>query len=226
MGHNPGMATAAAALHVAPSLDDGLALRYFPVTSADGTELAGVDQRRGRTDRAAVQRPGHQPLQLAGAARPRLRGARHLVEPPRHRRLRTPARPRGRRHRRLRRGRRRGDGRRGHRRVRADGLVDGREHDVRGGRRAPRAGHRPVRRRRRAGRHVLLDGCADPACPARCASRSRQRRADAQAGRPAPHGDRLPAADRPAHPTRCSATPASCCRCPTRSWPGGRSGSS
>jgi len=39
VGHNPDMATAAASLHVAPSLDDGLALRYFPVTSQDGTEL-------------------------------------------------------------------------------------------------------------------------------------------------------------------------------------------
>jgi len=33
------MATAQAPLHVAPSADDGLALRYFTVTSADGTEL-------------------------------------------------------------------------------------------------------------------------------------------------------------------------------------------
>src|SRR6478609_7053093 len=33
------MATAAASLHVAPSLDDELALRYFPVTSQDGTQL-------------------------------------------------------------------------------------------------------------------------------------------------------------------------------------------
>jgi pimeloyl-ACP methyl ester carboxylesterase len=33
------MATEAVPLHVAPSLDDGLALRYYSVTSADGTEL-------------------------------------------------------------------------------------------------------------------------------------------------------------------------------------------
>ncbi|MET0837573.1 MAG: alpha/beta hydrolase [Marmoricola sp.] len=33
------MSSAAQPLHVAPSVDDGLALRYFPVTSADGTEL-------------------------------------------------------------------------------------------------------------------------------------------------------------------------------------------
>ncbi len=33
------MAHAAVSLHVAPSVDDGLALRYYTVTSADGTEL-------------------------------------------------------------------------------------------------------------------------------------------------------------------------------------------
>ncbi len=33
------MATTAVPLHVAPSADDGLALRYFPVTSPDGTKL-------------------------------------------------------------------------------------------------------------------------------------------------------------------------------------------
>src|SRR4051812_12973572 len=33
------MATEAVPLHVAPSLDDGLALRYYSVTSSDGTEL-------------------------------------------------------------------------------------------------------------------------------------------------------------------------------------------
>lgn len=32
------MATGAVSLHVAPSSDDGLALRYYTVTSADGTE--------------------------------------------------------------------------------------------------------------------------------------------------------------------------------------------
>ena len=31
--------TAAPQLHVAPSADDGLALRWFTVTSSDGTEL-------------------------------------------------------------------------------------------------------------------------------------------------------------------------------------------
>lgn len=39
VGHTPGMATAPAPLCVAPSNDDGLALRYYSVTSADGTEL-------------------------------------------------------------------------------------------------------------------------------------------------------------------------------------------
>ena len=33
MGHNPDMAPLLQSLHVAPSLDDGLALRYFTVTS-------------------------------------------------------------------------------------------------------------------------------------------------------------------------------------------------
>ncbi len=49
---------------------------------------AGVDQRRRRPDRAAVQRSRHQPVRLARPARPRLRRAGDLLEPPRHRRLR------------------------------------------------------------------------------------------------------------------------------------------
>jgi len=39
LGHNPDMSSAAQPLHVAPSADDGLALRHYTVTSSDGTEL-------------------------------------------------------------------------------------------------------------------------------------------------------------------------------------------
>ena len=40
VGHNPGMSAAAQTpLHVAPPVDDGLALRFYTVTSGDGTRL-------------------------------------------------------------------------------------------------------------------------------------------------------------------------------------------
>ncbi len=39
MGHNPDMSTAVQALRDAPSVDDGLALRHYTVTSGDGTRL-------------------------------------------------------------------------------------------------------------------------------------------------------------------------------------------
>ena len=39
LGQNPGMSSAAQTLHVAPPVDGDLALRYYTVTSSDGTEL-------------------------------------------------------------------------------------------------------------------------------------------------------------------------------------------
>jgi len=39
LGHNPGMASAAQTPLEAPTVDDGLALRHYTVTSADGTRL-------------------------------------------------------------------------------------------------------------------------------------------------------------------------------------------
>ena len=106
---------------------------------------ARLDQRPRRADRRpdrrAVQRARHQPVLLAGAARPRLRRTRRVLEPPRHRRLRaaraTPSHVEiehfvedG----------ALGDGPLRHRPGRADGLVDGRQHDVRARGPPPRAG--------------------------------------------------------------------------------------
>ena len=90
MGHNPDMATAAASLHVAPSLDDGLALRYFPVTSQDGTELtAWTNDVAGPTVLAAGRRERDETQEFidtliarrarrAGAAPPALPAAARL----------------------------------------------------------------------------------------------------------------------------------------------------
>ena len=129
---------------------------------------ARLDERPARpdrrADRAAVQRPGRQPLDLAGPAARRLRRPGRLVEPPRHRRLGPATRHQPRRHRGVRRGRPLGDGPLRRRPGRGDGLVDGRQHGLRARAAPPRAGHRDLRGRGRARRHVRHH--ARPAAPA------------------------------------------------------------
>ena len=94
------------------------------------------------------------------------------------------------------------------------------------GRRAPRAGDRPVRRRRGPRRHLLLDGRTD-AHPAAAAQADRGQHRPRCSSLPASRCTRSASACRSDRsPTRCSPTPGSCCRCPTRSSPGGRSRSS
>ena len=141
---------------------------------------AGVDQRprrrRRRADRRALQRPRHQPVGVAGAARPRLRRPGRQLEPPRHRRLGAAGRPAPRRHRRVRRGRAVGDGPLRRRQHRPHGLVDGRQHDVRAGHPPPGAGPGPVRRRRRPRRHLRHDARPVPP-PARRRRRAHRQRA-------------------------------------------------
>ena len=89
VGRLRGMSACAEPLSVAPEPEDGLALRFYEVTSADGTVLRAWTNDADGPVAAALQRPRHQPLRLAGAARPRLRRPRDLVEPPRRRRLRA-----------------------------------------------------------------------------------------------------------------------------------------
>ena len=74
--------------------------RWWSSTTSSATTAPacgpGPTTRLGRIDGptvAALQRPRHQPLDLAGAAAPRLRRPRRLVEPPRHRRLGPARRP-------------------------------------------------------------------------------------------------------------------------------------
>ena len=65
-----------------------------------------------------------------------------------------------------------GDGPLRHRPGRADGLVDGRQHDVRAGPAPPRAGLRAVRGRRGARRHVRAPCWRRSRCPALLAARA------------------------------------------------------
>ncbi len=163
---------------------------------------ARLDQRPRPADRRphrrAVQRAGHQPLHVAGPAASRLRRPGRVVVPPRRRRLRPAPRPQPRRDRALRRGRPLGHGPLRHRHGGPDGLVDGRQHDVRAGRAAPRARLRPVRGLRRARRHLPHDARA-AARAARGGPRDhRQPRPLPERRRVGPDADRHPAADRPA----------------------------
>ena len=88
----PASAAAARALETSVAFHD--------VLSDDGTRLrAWTNDPEGTIDGPTVvlcNGLGHQPLDLAGAAAPRLRRPGRLLEPPRHRRLRPPVRPRAR----------------------------------------------------------------------------------------------------------------------------------
>ena len=187
---------------------------------------AGLDQRRRRADGAAVQRPRHQPVRVAGAAAARLRGAGDLLEPPRRGRLRAPGRPGPGRRAGLRRGRPRGARPRRRGRLPGAGLVDRGQHRLRARRAAPRAGDRPVRGRRRPRRHLLLDGGAapDPA-PGAAAAGARRRHRAGQDRRPDHPGDHAGCRSGPRRRT-CCGTAGSCCRARTAASSSGRSGSS
>ena len=189
-----------------------------------------LDQRPGRRhrrpDRGALQRTRHQRLGLAGAAPARVRGPGRVVEPPRDRRLRPPQRPRPLRHRVVRRGRAVGHGPLRCRPGRAHGLVDGRQHHVRAGLPAPRAGARALRGGRGPRRHVLDDARPAPAPPPGHQGRDGRPGPDPRARRPRPDPGHHPAARRARARSTCSPTPASCSRCPTPSSRRWRSASS
>ena len=119
-------------------------VRFVDVLSDDGTRLrAWTNDPDGTIDGPTVvlcNGLGTSAVGVAGAARPRLRRPRRLLEPPRHRRLGAARRPQPGPHRGVRRGRAVGDGPLRRRPRRADGLVDGRQHHVRAGRRATPSG--------------------------------------------------------------------------------------
>ena len=66
-------------------------MEFHHILSDDGTRLRAwtndTTRPHRRADRGALQRPRRQPVDLAGAAARRLRRARRVLEPPRHRRL-------------------------------------------------------------------------------------------------------------------------------------------
>ena len=220
------MSACAEQLSVVPEPEDGLALRFYDVTSADGTRLRPGPTTR--TARRCCSATGSAPTPTPGppCCDPDC-GVRVISW--NHRGVGgsdRPADPDRVGHGGVRRGRPRGARRRRRRRLRGAGLVDRREHHVRARRAAPRPGHAacsrspasPARRSPRWARR-----CRSPAARA---SRSRigvATRAGHHRRPLTPVTSRLPIGPRAA---TCCGTAASCCRCPTEPSPGVRSGSS
>ena len=124
------------------------------------------------------------------------------------------------RHRRVRRGRAVGDGPLRRRPGRADGLVDGRQHDVRAGRPAPRAGGRACSRSPGVPGDTFAHHARPVAPPARRRPAAHGRpRPGAAAHRPGADPGRLAGCRSGGGRSRCSATAASCSRSPTASSP-------
>ena len=171
-------------------------LRFYDVTSADGTRLrAWTNDADGPTVllcNGLGTNPYAWPALLRSDCGVRVISWNHRGV----RRFGPARRPGpGRRHRHGR-GRRRGARRRRGRLVSRHRLVDRREHRLRARCRAPRPGQRAVRGRRGAGRHVRLDGrpAADPA--SRTAADQPRRRHHARAHRLGDQPGDLPAAGR------------------------------